>query len=502
MRDYEFGNHLAELRKSHGYSQFQLGTLVGVSDKAVSKWENGASKPRIAVIMKLAAILGVEMDDLLKEAHEQFPQDREKLSLLKKQIWAKAESKMKELYGNVPHLAIRNRFLMEKNALGSSDAIVLLDTLRELASLAKEEGSYLPVRNLVNCFFTAWLIGATDINPLPAHYYCPKCHKTMFIDDSNCGWELPEKQCDCCSTGMMKDGHNLPFEISVCGTNEPLLSVVCNAKDYLVDKAWEKVLEKLTPYYSFKRHSVKTLSEHGEGQATVIFLNQNVADKEMQTLDSIPEIDEETYWSYIGTDTPSFCIIPSDKITKLAPDDHSQLLNKLLQPEMLTNAFKAFLDERKQTDKMLAAIDNTHKDEERYTPKMMEISSFDQLVEIMCALHGSFSTPDLEELAATIGVNDYKKLPFSREDVWFLIHKCSDHPEQISGIASEIVYKIRRGSYSKALTDDDRTLFQQLNLPEWFSDYARNVHYLFPKCSFVAGAYQLLLDHSHESNDA
>ena len=58
MRDYEFGNHLAELRKSHGYSQFQLGTLVGVSDKAVSKWENGASKPRIAVIMKLAAVVG------------------------------------------------------------------------------------------------------------------------------------------------------------------------------------------------------------------------------------------------------------------------------------------------------------------------------------------------------------------------------------------------------------------------------------------------------------
>ena len=47
MRDYSFGNYISTLRERMGLSQYQLGVLVGVSDKAVSKWENGASKPRI-----------------------------------------------------------------------------------------------------------------------------------------------------------------------------------------------------------------------------------------------------------------------------------------------------------------------------------------------------------------------------------------------------------------------------------------------------------------------
>ena len=39
MRDYSFGNYISVLRERRGLSQFQLGALVGVSDKAVSKWK-------------------------------------------------------------------------------------------------------------------------------------------------------------------------------------------------------------------------------------------------------------------------------------------------------------------------------------------------------------------------------------------------------------------------------------------------------------------------------
>lgn len=44
MRDYSFGNFIGALRIRRGLSQYQLGALVHVFDKAVSKWENGASK--------------------------------------------------------------------------------------------------------------------------------------------------------------------------------------------------------------------------------------------------------------------------------------------------------------------------------------------------------------------------------------------------------------------------------------------------------------------------
>lgn len=67
MKDYAFGNLLTSLRLEKGYSQFQLGQLVGVSDKAVSKWENGSAKPRMATCCKLAEVLEISLDTLLAE---------------------------------------------------------------------------------------------------------------------------------------------------------------------------------------------------------------------------------------------------------------------------------------------------------------------------------------------------------------------------------------------------------------------------------------------------
>ena len=68
MQDFEFGNHLYQLRKKAGLSQSQLGEKVGVSNKAVSKWENGRNMPGLDIVRRVADILGVSVDDLLSSA--------------------------------------------------------------------------------------------------------------------------------------------------------------------------------------------------------------------------------------------------------------------------------------------------------------------------------------------------------------------------------------------------------------------------------------------------
>lgn len=67
MNDYEFGNYLYELRKKADLSQTELAWQLGVTNKAVSKWENGKAKPGTETIRKLAGLFGVSVDTLLEK---------------------------------------------------------------------------------------------------------------------------------------------------------------------------------------------------------------------------------------------------------------------------------------------------------------------------------------------------------------------------------------------------------------------------------------------------
>ncbi len=64
MRDYEFGNFLYTLRSEKGFSQAQLGEMLGVTNKAVSKWENGTTKPNTDLIPQIAKIFDVTVEEL------------------------------------------------------------------------------------------------------------------------------------------------------------------------------------------------------------------------------------------------------------------------------------------------------------------------------------------------------------------------------------------------------------------------------------------------------
>ena len=60
------GTMIAELRKQHGMTQLELAEKMGVTDKAVSKWERDLSCPDINSLPNLAEIPGVTVDDLMQ----------------------------------------------------------------------------------------------------------------------------------------------------------------------------------------------------------------------------------------------------------------------------------------------------------------------------------------------------------------------------------------------------------------------------------------------------
>ena len=60
------GTMIAELSKKHGMTQLELAEKMGVTDKAVSKWERDLSCPDINSLPALAEILGVSVDELMQ----------------------------------------------------------------------------------------------------------------------------------------------------------------------------------------------------------------------------------------------------------------------------------------------------------------------------------------------------------------------------------------------------------------------------------------------------
>ena len=66
MDQIKIGSFIAERRKSKSLTQAQLAEKLNITDRAVSKWENGRSLPDSSIMLDLCEILGITVDELLK----------------------------------------------------------------------------------------------------------------------------------------------------------------------------------------------------------------------------------------------------------------------------------------------------------------------------------------------------------------------------------------------------------------------------------------------------
>ena len=72
MKQSSLGSCIRTLRLQNGLTQVQLADILGVTDKAVSKWERDLSYPDIALFPKLADVLGTTVDNLLRKSVEEY----------------------------------------------------------------------------------------------------------------------------------------------------------------------------------------------------------------------------------------------------------------------------------------------------------------------------------------------------------------------------------------------------------------------------------------------
>ncbi len=485
MRDYEFGDHLMMLRKSRGFSQFQLGTLVGVTDKAVSKWETGAAKPKYEILLKLASILKVDLTQLVSEEDQPSYQESKELRSRKRDLWKSAEERLYAIYGLNPPLSVVSRFSAEKNVLEKMDAIILFDILQQLQQIAKEHRTVITPRASTCCSFVAWLMGATVINPLPAHTHCPQCHRITFHPEISDGWDLPPATCEC-GTMAESDGHSLPFEVCICGVSDPLISVECNVSVSLLEKAWKCVIDKAKGLFTLKRYNMKKEPDDGI-PCYRLYLLPGSGDQNCRNIEDVLSVNEQQHLDWLGR-YPSLTLIPYaiEPESTAGAAYNLPSLNDLLQAGIMCAAIRSHFSAQ---EKYAEILKTNIPDPEPYLQDM----SFSKFTCMLNAVSNTYTVPGPEEFAALVGFDDFTDLPLSRESLWNFLLRYSGGDYQTIGLVSEIVYKVRKGAYAKGMTETDRALFRSLNLPDWFPVYAANVRYMFPLSHSISFGYQYLI---------
>jgi transcriptional regulator with XRE-family HTH domain len=87
------GKNIAKYRKAKGLTQEELGTILGVTNQAVSKWESEVSMPDVMLLPEIANALNMTLDDLYGIAKEP-----EKISVSADDFPAFCHQKLIELF--------------------------------------------------------------------------------------------------------------------------------------------------------------------------------------------------------------------------------------------------------------------------------------------------------------------------------------------------------------------------------------------------------------------
>ena len=80
------GDLIVKKRKERGLTQAELGTMLGISGKAISKWERGLSKPCEEHLEKLVALLGLPVESTITAEGKENSQRTTFLSTVRKEF--------------------------------------------------------------------------------------------------------------------------------------------------------------------------------------------------------------------------------------------------------------------------------------------------------------------------------------------------------------------------------------------------------------------------------
>ncbi len=163
MDQSKIGKFIAECRKKKGLTQMQLAEKLNITDRAVSKWENGKSMPDSSIMIALCNELNITVNELLSgEAMEMTNYNEGAEKTLLEMVKQKEEA---------------DRRLLTLEIVIGTISIALFLAITAIASLAEmQEGVRILIISFAAIFLFLICLVLLNIEQVAGYYECAKCH--------------------------------------------------------------------------------------------------------------------------------------------------------------------------------------------------------------------------------------------------------------------------------------------------------------------------------------
>ena len=162
MDQVKIGKFIADCRKKANLTQMQLAEMLGITDRAISKWETGRSLPDSALMLELCNTLGITVNDLLSG---------EVVTM---------ENYNKELENNLLEIAKQKetadrRLLAAEVVIGITATVILLALIFVAAFVPMAVGLKVALIVLGFVLFLTGCFYALRIEQVAGYYECAEC---------------------------------------------------------------------------------------------------------------------------------------------------------------------------------------------------------------------------------------------------------------------------------------------------------------------------------------
>ena len=162
MDQVKIGKFIAECRKQKNLTQMQLAEKLGITDRAVSKWETGKALPDSSIMLELCAILGITVNDLL--SGEVITMDNYEKEMEKKLLEMIKQKEQAD-----------KRLLCVEVFIGITATVVLFAMVLLAAFVQMSNGLRISLMVLGFILFFAGCFYALRIEQVAGYYACKEC---------------------------------------------------------------------------------------------------------------------------------------------------------------------------------------------------------------------------------------------------------------------------------------------------------------------------------------